>query len=86
MARGEAWTDERLDDLRDGMYREFDQVQRQFDKVHAENRDLRTEMDAKFSAVDARFETLNARFDATQRTLIGGALAIVAAIIAAGIF
>jgi uncharacterized coiled-coil DUF342 family protein len=35
----EAWTDERLDDLKDGMHREFGQV-------HEDNRELRTEIRA----------------------------------------
>jgi hypothetical protein len=60
MAR-ETWTDERLDDLKDGMHREFDQV-------HGE------------------LQGINCRLDSMQLTLIAGALAIVAAIIAAGIF
>ena len=60
MAR-ESWTDERLDDLKGGMHREFDQV-------HGE------------------LQEINRRLDAMQLTLIAGALAIVAAIIATGIF
>lgn len=75
----EAWTDERLDDLNQGMHREFDQVR-------AEIKDLRAHTDAGFDSVNARFDALNARFDAMQRTMIGGFAAIVAAVVAAGIF
>jgi hypothetical protein len=67
MAR-EASTDERLDDLKDGMHREFGQV-------HAEIRELRAES-------NARFDAMNARFDAMQRTMIAGFAAITAAILA----
>jgi hypothetical protein len=75
----EAWTDERLDDLKDGMHREFAQVRREMDRRF-------DEVDARFDRQDGRFDALNARFDALQGTLIAGALAIAAAIIAAGIF
>lgn len=92
MAR-ETWTDERLDDLKVGMHREFEGVTREFAQV-------RRELDTRFNEVDRRFdqvergfdevngriETLGARFDAMQRTLLGGFLAVVAATIAAGIF
>lgn len=68
----ETWTDERLDDLKDGMHREFDQV-------HSEIREIS-------SRIEGLSDSLNARFDAMHRTMIAGALAVVAAIIAAGIF
>jgi hypothetical protein len=40
MAR-ESWTDERLDDLKDGMNERFDQVDKRFDRVEADIRELR---------------------------------------------
>jgi BMFP domain-containing protein YqiC len=43
-AVGEAWTDERLDDLNSGMHREFDQV-------HQEVRAVRTDLSAEIQAV-----------------------------------
>jgi uncharacterized coiled-coil DUF342 family protein len=82
MAR-EAWTDERLDDLKTSMHREFgqvqrqfDQVQRQFDQVHQDIRDLRGE-------VNGLRETMNARFDSLQRTLALGYGSIIATVIGA---
>jgi len=45
MAR-EAWTDERLDDLRDDMNRRFDGVDRRFEEVKGEIAELRTEMNS----------------------------------------
>lgn len=58
MAR-EAWTDERLDDLKTGMHREFDQVHGEFKQVHTEIRELRAHTDAGFEAINARFDSLN---------------------------
>jgi len=45
MAR-EAWTDERLDDLRDDMNRRFDGVDRRFEEVKGEIAELRAEMNS----------------------------------------
>lgn len=72
----EAWTDERLDDLKDEMRRGFERVDGAF-------RQLRSEMNERFSSVDTRF-------DAMQRTMVigfaslgGGLLASVAAAVLA---
>jgi predicted nuclease with TOPRIM domain len=76
MAR-ETWTDERLDDLKDGMHREFAQVRsemrdgfervdRRFEAVDQEIRDLRTDMNERFDKVDARFEKVDERFQAVD--------------------
>lgn len=46
MAR-EAWTDERLDDLKENVNRRFDEVDKRFDK-----------MDARFDRMDARFDAM----------------------------
>jgi hypothetical protein len=47
----EAWTDERLDELKDGMHREFG-------LVHADNRDLRTEIRAVGTELKAEISDL----------------------------
>ena len=82
----ENWTDERLDDLKDDMHREFGQVRAEmkagFDRVDARF----GEVEARFDKVDARFESLDDRFAALNRTLIGGAFAVCASVLAAGIF
>jgi hypothetical protein len=57
-AMREAWTDERLDDLKDQVERRFDQVDARFDQV-----------DARFAQVDARFEQVDARFDRVDRDI-----------------
>lgn len=51
----EAWTDERLDDLKAGMHNEFDRVYREFDQVHAEIRALNARFDAMQRTMIAGF-------------------------------
>jgi hypothetical protein len=46
MAR-EAWTDERLDDLKENVNQRFDQVDKRFDQV-----------DARFNRLEARFDAM----------------------------
>ena len=80
MAR-EAWTDERLDDLKenvnqrfDDVDKRFDQVDKRFDRVEADIRELRSDMKKGFERVDgemkAGFAEVNARLDSMQRTMI----------------
>jgi hypothetical protein len=52
------WTDERMDDFRDEVYRRFDdvdkrfdKVDKRFDKVEGEVRDLRSEMKSGFEGL-----------------------------------
>ncbi len=83
MAR-ETWTDERLDDLKDGMHREFDQV-------HTEFRDLRSDMSTEFCEERLHTNTefrelrseMNSRFDSMQRTIVLGNISIFAALVGA---
>lgn len=83
----EAWTDERLDDLKahmdwrfDQVDRRFDQVDQRFDRVEGDIRELRSDMNKGFEAVDRRFETMDNRFDSLQRTMIIGFVTLVASI------
>ncbi|HXR61253.1 MAG TPA: hypothetical protein VN732_08010 [Solirubrobacterales bacterium] len=62
MAR-EAWTDERLDDLKENVNQRFDEVDKRFDRL--DKRFDRVEADLK-----AGFAEVNRRFDAIQRTII----------------
>ena len=63
----ETWTDERLDDLKDGMHRRFEDVDRRFEEV-----DRRFEqVDRRFEQVDRRFEQVDRRFEQIH-TDIGG--------------
>jgi chlorite dismutase len=89
MAR-ETWTDERLDDLKDGMHREFaqvyrrfEEVDRKFEQVHTEIRELRAHTDAGFAASNARIDGLSARFDTLNRTIILGMASIVVTLLGA---
>jgi len=70
MAR-EAWTDERLDDLKGQVEKGFDGVEGEIRDVRGEIRELRTET--------------NARFDSMQRTLIIGFASVAASVIASAV-
>jgi hypothetical protein len=73
----ESWTDERLDDLKEGV----SDLARRMDAGFAESRleaaSIRKEMKEGFRAVDARFDSMQNSFDALQRTIIqiGGGMA-----------
>ena len=77
MAR-EAWTDERLDDLKENVNQRFDAVDRRFDEV-----------DKRFDKVDARLDKIDGRIDSMQRTMIicfsGMTTSIVVSVIAAAL-
>jgi tetrahydromethanopterin S-methyltransferase subunit G len=62
MAR-EAWTDERLDDLKENVNQRFDQVDKRFDQVDERFAKVESEMKAGFAEV-------NRRIDSMQRTMI----------------
>ncbi len=75
MAR-EAWTDERLDDLKENVNQRFDVVDRRFDEV-----DKRFDkVDERFDKTDARFDKMDARFDSMQRTMLIGIFSLLASI------
>ena len=91
MAR-EAWTDERLDDLKenvnqrfDEVDKRFDQVDKRFDRVEADIRELRSDMKRGFERIDgemkAGFAEVNARFDAMQRTMIIGFVSMIGSVV-----
>jgi chaperonin cofactor prefoldin len=86
MAR-EAWTDERLDDLKENVKQRFDVVDRRFDEV-----DKRFDkVDKRFDKIEAEtkagFAELHARFDSMQQTIIicftGMTATIVASVVGA---
>ena len=72
----EAWTDERLDDLKDHMDEGFRDVKAEFREIRADIRELRSGLDAVRGEVgELREEVgelrgeMNAKFDALNRTL-----------------
>jgi hypothetical protein len=67
MVPREKWTDEHLDDG-------FARLDGDIRELRGDVKDLRGEMNARFDKIDARFETLS-------QILIGGAIAIVVALI-----
>lgn len=75
MAR-EAWTDERLDDLKENVNQRFDVVDRRFDEV-----DKRFDkVDKRFDKVDARLDKIDGRIDSMQRMMIIGIFTVLASI------
>lgn len=75
MAR-EAWTDERLDDLKGDMNRRFDEVDRRFDEV--DKRFDRVEGDIRELRVD-----MKRGFDSMHRTMVIGFVSLFASIVVA---
>lgn len=75
----EKWTDERLDDL-------SHRVADGFGRVDADLRALRTDTKAEFGAMrsemNTRFEGIENSLRGMQRTMLGGAIALSAAIVA----
>jgi hypothetical protein len=72
MTPRESWTDQRLDDLNKKVDEGFARVDGDIRELRGDVKDLRREM--------------NARFDSLNRTLIGAAAAIVAALIGVNAF
>jgi tetrahydromethanopterin S-methyltransferase subunit G len=74
----EAWTDDRLDDLNKKVDQGFAKVDRRFESLEGR-------MDTRFNSLeerlDARFGRIDERFEALNRTLIGSAAVIVAALL-----
>jgi hypothetical protein len=62
-AMREAWTDERLDDLRDQVDRRFDQVDARFDKVDARFDKFEDRIDTRLDRVDDRFDRVIERLE-----------------------
>lgn len=75
----EAWTDERLDDLKDEM-------RRGFERVDGDLREVRGDIKALRAETNARFDALNRTMVIGFATIGGGLLASVAATVLAAIF
>jgi hypothetical protein len=79
----ETWTDERLNDR-------FDRLDKDIRELRGETRELRTEMNARFDEMNGRFDALGQMlFKAAVAVivaLVGGAGAIVAALIGVNAF
>jgi hypothetical protein len=79
MAR-EAWTDQRLDDLKENVSHRFDEVDRRFDRVEADIREVKAELREFRVETNSRFEAMNVRFDSMQRMMIVGFITLFASI------
>ncbi|HET7417391.1 MAG TPA: hypothetical protein VFJ61_07205 [Solirubrobacterales bacterium] len=71
MAPREAWTDERLDDLKEGMNEGFREVR-------AELKCTRTELKGEINELRASIERLNDRFDRLNLALVAGLIGLIA--------
>lgn len=63
----DGWTDERMDDFRDEVYRRFDKaegdVNRRFDEVYRRFDTLEGDVDRRFDEVDKRFDKFEGDVD-----------------------
>jgi regulator of replication initiation timing len=77
MTHREKWTDERLDDLANGVSevraevievrKEVAHVREGLGELRAEIKGLRESMEAKFAKVDTKFDAVDKRFDAVDK-------------------
>ena len=88
MAR-EAWTDQRLDDLKenvnerfDQVDKRFDQVDKRFDRVEGDIRELRSDLKQVDGKLDVFKSEMNTRFDSMQRTMVIGFVSLVGTVVA----
>jgi tetrahydromethanopterin S-methyltransferase subunit G len=93
MSPRENWTDERLDDLSKKVDQGFSEVKTEmregFARMEArfEKIDKRFEkIDKRFEKVDERFERIDERFHDLNRTLLGGAVVIIATLVGGTLF
>jgi predicted nuclease with TOPRIM domain len=93
MSPREAWTDERLDDLsrkvdqgfaeiKTEMREGFARMEARFEKIDERFK----EVDRRFEKVDERFEKIDDRFHDLNRTLLGGAVVIIATFVGGTFF
>ena len=75
----ENWCDDRLDEMSQTMKEGFAKVDRRFERVEERFERVEGEMIRGFARVEDRFDRLN-------RTLLIGALGVIAALIANGVF
>jgi tetrahydromethanopterin S-methyltransferase subunit G len=78
MAR-ETWTDERLDDLKEGMNERFDRVDKEMDRRFAQ-------VDQRFDQVDQRFDRVEADIRELRGIMIGGFVTLLVALIGTSVF
>jgi len=85
MAR-EAWTDERMDDLKENVNQRFDDVDKVLEKIDKRFDRVEGEMKAGFQRVDDKFDALQADmkhgFESMYRTMVIGFVTLFASIVA----
>lgn len=82
----ESWTDERLDDLNGRVGEGFSRLDSSIDRVGGEVHAFRAEVNGRFEVVHHDIDELraeiNSRFDSMQRTMVRGAIALSASMLA----
>ncbi|MGN6816787.1 MAG: hypothetical protein ACTHK3_12020 [Solirubrobacterales bacterium] len=90
MTPRETRSDDRLDDLKEGMSKRFDQVDANFARVDADIRELRGDVKGLRGETNDLRREMNERFESLNRTLIvatvGGNAAIIATLIGVNAF
>lgn len=86
----ERWNDDRLDELSQRMDAGFKEVREGFARVDKEMKEGFAKVDQRFVRVEGEmkegFARIEDRFDRMNHTLLVGALGVIAALIANGIF
>jgi predicted nuclease with TOPRIM domain len=80
MAR-ETWTDERLNDLKEGMNERFDRVDKEMDRRFAQVDERFKQVDHRFDQVDKRFDRIEADVRELRGIMIGGFITLLVAFI-----
>ena len=66
----DGWTDERMDDFRDEVYRRFDDVDKRFDRFQDDVDRRFGEVDKRFDKVDRELHRINDRLDDLHKAVI----------------
>ena len=66
----DGWTDERMDDFRDEVYRRFDDVDKRFDRFQDDVDRRFDDVDKRFDKVDRELHRINDRLDDLHKAVI----------------
>ena len=86
MSPREQWTDERLDDLSVRVDQGFSEIKTEMREGFARMEARFEKIDQRFEKVDERFEKVDERFHELNRTLLGGAVVIIATLVGGTLF
>jgi len=86
MSPREKWTDERLDDLSAKFDQGFSEIKTEMREGFARMEARFEKVDQRFEKIDERFEKIDERFHDLNRTLLGGAVVIIATLVGGTLF